>query len=226
MKTNLILIFIILKGFENAENKCLELGKTWSSDGEISVLGPISTVFECIQKCNEQTECFGYTWYEENNQFGIPSICILFNALNDEYNCGDCISGQRIGNTDDCLCDSTEGACVLTDDDFLGGQTGHSKFECFVQCLFMDGCNFYTFYSDKHVAIHNQCLFFSTCDETNPSIGSYYGNIDCDPVSTTTMSTTIVTTQFETTTSTFTTEKTTEKMTTTPSKVCDHIDYK
>ena len=182
------LLFLVQDSF--TKNTCFQRGTTWSSLGELEVLGPVLSLSGCLSLCNENESCHGYTWIKQS-QGKVGNLCILFESLQDPYECKDCISGSFSGDIQDCLCDETEGECILTNQNFLGGKYGHSSIECFVECLILDSCNFYTFFGIESENVKNQCLFFTTCDEISVSSGSITGKVNCEGTSTTESTTTM-----------------------------------
>ena len=171
---------------------------TWSRENELNFIPNVPSAKECFEICFSTNNCTAYTWYGSLNK--LQDVCILFEAQQNQYDCENCLSGL-VENGISCYC-SQEGECLFDENNYLGDMFANSELDCFLECLNLPGnfhatffecpskikqkssipeCNYYTWFNDQNQQIHNQCLFFSTCDTIQSCGGGCFaGNVaDC-----------------------------------------------
>ena len=98
-------------------DQCFKEGTTWSTAGQISFIPQIESIQKCFEICMDEENCNGYTWHGKLNQ-RLSNVCILFEALLDEHNCSDCVSGKTT-NLDNCLCKQNNDQCEIDNNNFI-----------------------------------------------------------------------------------------------------------
>ena len=163
--------------YDVAGNNCFKSGITWSTDGQLDFIPGVISVEDCVRICLETDNCKGYTWYGEIKRF--KDVCTLFDNLDGDYECTDCISGQK-DDLETCICEQKEGQCEINDNNFITAYHSESELDCFLECSAMNVCKYYTWFSSENEEIHQQCLFFSSCESIQScSSGCFVGGVDC-----------------------------------------------
>merc|ERR1719270_412181 len=181
-KVNVILISILSPSLVSSNN-CFNEGKTWNTDGQLDFIPGVTSVQDCVKMCFENNNCKGYTWFGNVGNFArFENVCTLFETLKDEYECSGCISGTK-ADLDTCICDQMSGQCSIGDSNLLAATHSESEFDCFLKCSAIEQCKYYTWFSLENEEVHQECLFFSTCESKEPcKNGCYIGGVDCNDV--------------------------------------------
>merc|ERR1719270_2178869 len=130
-KVNVILISILSPSLVSSNN-CFNEGKTWNTDGQLDFIPGVASVQDCIKMCFENNNCNGYTWFGDlSTRF--KNVCTLFETLEEEYECSNCISGIR-PDLDTCTCDQKNGQCSISDNNLIAASHSESEFDCFLKC--------------------------------------------------------------------------------------------
>merc|ERR1712241_1392354 len=195
-----IVIFASLLSIVSSNN-CFNEGKTWNTDGQLDFIPGVTSVQDCVKMCFENNACNGYTWFGDTvTRF--KDVCTLFETLDDEYECLDCISGTK-ADLETCICDQKSGQCSIEDANFIDASHSESEFDRFLKCSAIKDCKYYTWFSLENEEVHQECLFFSTCETVEScSVGCFVGGVDCNvpPTPTTPAPTTPAPTTTSTTT--------------------------
>ena len=114
-----------------SSNNCFNEGKTWNTDGQLDFIPGVTSVQDCVEMCFENNACNGYTWFGTDTDTRFKDVCTLFETLDDEYECTDCISGTKT-DLDTCICDQKSGQCSIDDANFIAATHSESEFDCFL----------------------------------------------------------------------------------------------
>merc|ERR1712008_414740 len=69
---------------------------------------------------------------------------------------------------------------AIGENNLLSATHSESEFDCFLQCSATEQCKYYTWFSLENEEVHQECLFFSTCESVEScSNGCYVGGVDC-----------------------------------------------
>merc|ERR1711971_204086 len=184
IKVNVIYIasITLLSAVSVSGNNCFNEGTTWNTDGQLDFIPGVTSVQDCVRECFENDNCIGYTWFGDVGGVDITrskNVCTLFVTLEDEYECSDCISGTK-ADLDTCICDQMSGQCKIGENNLIAATHSESEFDCFLQCSAIEQCKYYTWFSLENEEVHQECLFFSTCESVEScSNGCYVGGVDC-----------------------------------------------
>ena len=61
---------------ESKENRCLQEGRTWKTEGQLEFLAPL-TVQECLEVYLKSEEAQGFTWFGGATH-ELTNICVTF----------------------------------------------------------------------------------------------------------------------------------------------------
>jgi len=166
--TKVVIFVFVLNNFVDAKNQCFKEGITWNNKGQLEFI-PQVDFQECTRAFVQNSDAKGFTWFEDFN--GYKDICIIFGELNGKQSCKNCSSFKQNGN---CVYDQQQGECEITEDNFISASYAESEVECYIQCLAVDGCDYYTWLSKGNDINYDQCLLFSSCDTVNLCV-----NLEC-----------------------------------------------
>ena len=185
------LIAISLVSTIKAKNDCVLEATTWSIEGQLEFL-PQVTLQECLDAFlqNQDGQALTYFGIHEHSRF--DQVCIIFEKLDGERSCTNCISVKGDIANNNCHCNQVEGECQIDENNFLQALFAESELQCWLQCSINDHCKYYTWFSDENEDVSDECLLFSSCKAINDCNGGcYFGQVeDCHEITTLTPDTT------------------------------------
>ena len=64
---------------ESKENRCLQEGRTWDTEGQLEFLAPL-TIQECLEVYLKSEEAQGFTWFGGPTH-ELTNICVTFRSV-------------------------------------------------------------------------------------------------------------------------------------------------
>jgi len=162
---------------ESSGDQCLTPGRTFSLEHEFDYKEDVYRGLECREMCLQDSSCNGFTWYDEEGH-PYPWTCHLFSNSTEEYECRDCMGGDR----SECTCANIDEQCVVQADsnNLLNTLAVSSELECKNVCQELLDCEFYTWFGESN-PLQTMCFLFSSCDEVVACSGCSSGRPTCQP---------------------------------------------
>ena len=185
------LIAISLVSTIKAKNDCVLEATTWSIEGQLEFL-PQVTLQECLDAFLQNQDGQALTYFGNHEHSRFDQVCIIFETLDGERSCTNCISVKGDIANNNCHCNQVEGECQIDENNFLQALFAESELQCWLQCSINDHCKYYTWFSDENEDVSDECLLFSSCKAINDCNGGcYFGQVeDCHEITTLTPDTT------------------------------------
>ena len=77
---------------------------------------------------------------------------------------------------------------IFIKDNFIDGFAAKTSFDCFLACIDLEECSYYTWYSSENAEFHEICVLFSRCDVFSETEGCDTSRVNCNEyMSSTTM---------------------------------------
>ena len=76
--TLIVALFLSNLVAESKENRCLQEGRTWETEGQLEFLVPL-TVQECLEVYLKSEEAVGFTWFGGGTH-ELTNICVTFKS--------------------------------------------------------------------------------------------------------------------------------------------------
>ena len=92
--TLILALFMSIIFVESKENRCLQEGRTWNTEGQLNFLSNL-TFQGCLEVYLESEEAEGFTWFGLDTARKLRNICVTFKQLKGEHSCLNCVSNDK-----------------------------------------------------------------------------------------------------------------------------------